>query len=391
MAMSVEPRLAEGWPGRTVRSDAAQGGAGEEPVPGEGALGGERWLLVWNRDGFGECCCWRGTVRADGVAGKGSCARPGKHPWVVRVDGEAVGFLHGAADALGWEELQDRYGPGGGSRQLAVVLDGLLVVDLDGQRAVRDFSRLASTVPGEKVLGVSTSPRGYHVWLAQGGWDQRSLNLWMAQWLAPFGGWHGTDAGKAGRRGFLVDVRTGVNRFAVWPGADALGQRRWLSRSEFGRVLGGALAGMPAWRKVGSGPLAAAERAPWAVVTGDEWLAGWIREHRGSTSEIDVQGFVFDGSDGELDRAWDELERWLGRLEQLAPGSGRNNLLNQVSYYSGAKAVAAGHALEVVRARLVQVGEEVGTHGVAATVDSGLRSGLAALKQQQQQQQQAGS
>jgi hypothetical protein len=38
-----------------------------------------------------------------------------------------------------------------------------------------------------------------------------------------------------------------------------------------------------------------------------------------------------------------------------------------------------------VRARLVEAGEDVGTHGVRATVDSGLRAGLAVLVKQQKQ------
>jgi hypothetical protein len=374
----IEAPLAEGWPGRTLRGEGELPGAAEGPVPGEGPLGGDRWFLVWNRDGLGECCCWRGTVRADGVAGAGSCQRPGKHPWVTRVDGELYGFVHGAADALSWEDVADRYGPAGGARQLAVVLDDLLVVDLDGERAVRDFARMSFTVPRERVLGVSTTPRGFHVWLDVPGWNQKALNLWMAQWLSGQGGWDPTDGRRAGRRGFLVDVRTGANRYVVWPGGDPV--RRWLSRREFGRVLQQQLVGMPAWRMADGS--AGSARAPWAVDTADPWLAGWIGEHRGG-SEIDVSGWQFDGSDTEMEAAWAEMERWLARLESMPEGSGRNNRLNQIAYYSGAKAVMAGHSLETVRARLCQVGEEVGTHGVAATVASGLSSGLATLKKQQ--------
>jgi hypothetical protein len=381
----TEKGLVPGWPGRTVRrkplAAGGGGGGGEGPVPGEGALGGLRWLLVWNRGPDGECCCWRGTVRADGVGAAGSCTNPGKHPWVTRVDGQVYGFAHGASDALEYEDLQDRYGPSGGARQLAVTLDGLLVVDLDGERALRDFARLAGTVPREKILGVSSTPRGFHVWLDCPGWDQRSLNVWMSQWLGPQGGWHGTDERKAGRRGFLVDVRTGVNRFVVWPGEDSLGQRRWIGVAEFGQLIGRTLTGMPAWR-LADGTKDGTPVAPWAVDTGDEWLQGWIAAHRGS-AEIDTAGYSFEGLASEMDAVWAELERWLGRLEQMAPGQGRNNRLNQIAYYTGAKAVAVGHALEVVRARLVEVGEAVGTHGVGATVDSGLRSGLATLKKQQ--------
>lgn len=372
----AEKSLAEGWPGRTLRSEREMPGVAEGPVPGEGALGGPRWFLVWNRDVLGECCCWRGSVRVDGVAGAGSCARPGKHPWITRVDGQSYGFVHGAADALDYGMVADRYGPAGGARQLAVVLDGLLVVDLDGERPVRDFARLASTVPGEKILGVSTSPRGYHVWLDVPGWDQKALNKWLSQWLGKHGGWDATDGRKAGRRGYVIDVRTGVNRYVIWPGDDALGQRRWIGVGEFGGVLGRALTGMPSWRILGPGD----GRAPWAVDTEDEWLASWIAANGGG-SDIDLSGWALDGSDTEMEAAWAEMERWLARLESMAAGEGRNNRLNQIAYYSGAKAVAAGHSLEVVRARLCAVGDAVGTHGVAATVDSGLRSGLATIKQ----------
>lgn len=388
---TVEAPLAEGWPGRTLKTDArpegAGVGAGGPVVPQEqGALAGPRWFLVWNRDSLGECCCWRGTLRAgEGVATRGSCQRPGKHPWVTRVDGELYGFVHGAADALDWWELADRYGPPGGARQLAVVLDDLVVIDIDGERALRDFARLSFTVPKEKILGVSTSPRGFHVWLDVPGWDQKALNLWMSQWLAKFGGWHGTDEKQAGRRGFLVDVRTGANRYAVWPSGDGSGGggRRWLARAEFGRVLQRQLVGMPAWRMVSAGAGQLGGQAPWVVDTREPGLAGWIQAHGGG-GEIDMTGWAFDGSDSEMEAAWAEMERWLARLEGMGAGQGRNNALNKIAYFSGAKCVMAGHSAETVRARLVEVGETVGTHGVAATVGSGLRSGLRTLRSQQE-------
>jgi hypothetical protein len=116
------------WPARSVRRQAQDVDVETGPLPGVGVLGGERWLLVWGRDPLGECCCWRGTVRTGQGARAGNCTNPGKHPWVIRVDGQPYGFEHGAADALDWVDLADRYGPPGGSRQLAVVLDGLIVV-----------------------------------------------------------------------------------------------------------------------------------------------------------------------------------------------------------------------------------------------------------------------
>jgi hypothetical protein len=385
--------LADGWPVRTERRDGERPvGPVEGPVPGEGRFAGERWFYVWNRDALGECSCFRGSVRTtDGGGGAvgvtGSCQRPGKHPWITRVDGELYGFVHGAADAVDWWTLQDLYGPPGGARQVAVVLDDLVVVDIDGERALRDFARMSFTVPKEKILGVSTSPRGFHVWLDLPGWNQKALNLWMSQALASQGGWHGTDPKKAGRRGFMVDVRTGANRFVVWPGGDVLGQRRWIGRQEFGRVLQQALVGMPPWRMAQPPDPKDGGHLPWAVDTSDAWLSAWIAEHRGG-AEVDLDGLVFDGTGSEadqmtaLDQTWADLERWLTRLERMAEGSGRNNALNQVAYYSGARCVAAGHSVEAVRARLVEVGEAVGTHGVRATVESGLSAGVQAVKAQ---------
>lgn len=384
--------LADGWPVRTDRRGGEDPGtdcAGPE-VPSEtGPFAGPRWFYVWNRDQFGECCCFRGSVRIEAGPGvavgmAGTCQRPGKHPWITRVDGELYGFTHGAADAVTWWELADLYGPPGGARQLAVTLDGLIVVDLDGERSLRDFARMSFTVPRDRILGVSTSPRGYHVWLDCPGWNQKALNTWMSQWLASHGGWDGTDPHKAGRRGFLVDVRTGENRFVVWPGSDASGQRRWITRQAFGRVLSRALVGMPAWRMVPAADEGGQGMPPWAVDTADSWLKGWIGEHRGG-AEIDLDGLrPSSEADGELalEQTWADLERWLARLERMGPGTGRNNSLNAVAYHSGTRCVVAGHPLEAVRARLIQVGEQVGTHGVRATVESGLSAGLAVVKKQ---------
>lgn len=377
------------WPARTVRRAGETPQEDPAPVPGVGSFAGDRWFYVWNRDPLGECCCWRGTVRRDGTGAAGSCGRPGKHPWITRSDGQLHGFVHGAADAGAWEDVQDRYGPVGGARQAAVTLADLIVLDLDSGRAVRDFARLAHTVPGERLLGVSGTPRGYHVWLDAPGWGQRALNRWMTDWLAGAGGWHGTDEGKAGRRGLCLDVRTGDNRFAVWPGGDAVGVRRWIGRSVFWRtVVAPVRDGLPPWRSVYAstgGVAPGGGLAPWLVDTADAWTAGWIADQQ-QGAEI-VLPDVVDGETG-MEFAWAELERWLQRLARMAPGAGRNNALNSTAYFSGSACVAAGWPLETVRARLVEVGAGVGTHGVAATVESGLRAGvgqvMAQLKTQTQ-------
>jgi hypothetical protein len=282
--------------------------------------------------------------------------------------------------------LLERYGRRpGGARQLAVVLDDLLVVDLDGPRALRDFARLAWTVPREKILGVSETPRGYHVWLDVPGWNQKALNRWMAEWLGSWG-WHGTSVDGLGRRGLLVDVRTGSNRYVVWPGSSALGDRRWVDLGEFARLIGRLRADvLPDWLVPGE----ASGKAPWVVDTvGDPWLAGWIAENQGGSGDISLEGLTFTGEDSELELTWAELERWLERLRGRAPGTGRNNLLNQVAYYSGTRCIAAGHSVESVRKKIIEVGESVGTHGVRATVDSGLNAGMQAIRSQTAQSQQ---
>jgi len=367
---------AAAWPAVTERAEPHPVEVG--PEPGVGPLSGPRWLLVWNRDFLGECCCPRGTVRRqDGSAATGwagNCQRPGKHPWVTKVDGAVQGFEHGAADALHYDEVLAQYGLTG-SRQLAVVLDDVLVVDLDSPRALRDFARLSFTVPKSKVLGVSTSPRGYHVWLDAPGWNQKALNDAMAAWLGPAGGWSGTDEAVAGMRGFLLDVRTGSNRYVVWPGQHPA--RRWMSFADFTEVIRGQLYGMPAWRM---GP--ADGKAPWSVDTAEPWIRDWIDSRTGGV-EIEMGPLNFDGSDAELEWTWAELERWIGRLEQMGAKTGRNNMLNAVAYHAGSKAVMAGHGYSEVRERLVAAGAAVGTHGIGATVDSGLSSGIATLKKQQ--------
>lgn len=380
MGEDVTAVLARNWPSMGNRA-AEQQAAAEGPEPGVGPLAGPRWLYVWNRDPLGECCCWRGTRRVQDsdrgsvVGAPGDCTNPGKHPWVVRDGGELVGFAHGAADALAYGELAQRFGPVGGARQLAVVLDDVLVVDLDSPRALRDFARLSFTVPKSKVLGVSTSPRGYHVWLDAPGWNQKALNDAMAAWLEPSGGWSGTDEAVAGRKGFLLDVRTGSNRYVVWPGQHPA--RRWISFADFTEVIRGQLYGMPAWRM---GP--SDGKAPWAVDTDDPWIRGWIDSRTGGV-EIEVGPLNFDGSDQELEFTWAELERRIDRLDTMGAKTGRNNTLNAVAYYAGSKAVMAGHGYQEVRERLVAAGTAVGTHGVGATVDSGLSSGIATLKKQQ--------
>lgn len=349
------------------------------PEPGEGPLAGPRWLYVWNRDTLGECCCWRGAQRREdsgrAIGQTGSCTSAGKHPWVTRANDELSGFAHGAADALEYPELIKRFGPPGGARQLAVVLNDLIVCDLDNPRALRDFARTIFTVPRNRVLAVSTSPRGYHVWLDCPGWNQRALNIEMAQWLYS---WHSTDEGIAGRRGFCFDVRTGFNRYVVWPGQHPA--RRWISPAEFGEVVRQALIGMPAWRMVPSNP---DRPGPWQIDATDPTTAERIFTHtQKDLPDISDLWRSESGMASDMERTWEELERACDRLLKMEPGSGRNNALNQVAYFSGVRAIVAGHPDQDVADKLITVAEQAGTHGVKATTASGLRAGMSLVARQ---------
>jgi len=361
------------WPS-TSRRPASALPVGLVVDPEDPRLAGARWMLLWAKDPLGECCCPRGTVRnsEDGTAHVGACTAPGKHPWIVRSQGELTGFVHGASDALEYAELVDQHGTPGGARQLGVTLRDLIVVDLDNPRALRDFARCWFTVPRETIMGVSTSPRGHHVWLACPGWDQRPLNLWMAQWL---GRWDPTNAAAVGRRGFAFDVRTGDNRYVVWPGQHP--DRQWMAPSSFAALMREQLIGMPADRMAPSDT-----KGPWAVDTSEGTTVAQFISDNTVGGEIEVENLIFDGSASELEQTWSELERRAARLLAMPPGSGRNSALNVLAYYCGSTAVAAGHPYPQVHGYLMALGEQAGTHGVRDTVASGLRSGLSALKKQ---------
>ena len=362
---------AAAWPTVTERSEPHPVEVG--PEPGVGPLSGPRWLYVWNRGLLGECACWRGTTRRQGdgwaTVTEGSCTSPGKHPWIKRDGEELGGFEHGAASALDYDEVIEKYGEPGGARQLAVVLDDVLVVDLDSERALRDFARCARTVAKEKVLGVSTSPRGYHVWLDCPGWNQRGLNRWMAQWLI---NWHGTDEKVAGQRGFCFDVRTGFNRYVVWPGQHA--DRRWLSWADFTEVILGQLYGMPAWRMAPTNV-----KAPWQVDLTTDLASAEIvfADAAGEMPEMTDLWMTETGMVADLEKTWAELESWCDRLLKMPSGSGRNNALNALGFIAGSRCIAAGHSMESVEEKIVATGYAAGTHGIKATTQSGLRAGLA--------------
>jgi len=381
-------------------------------------LAGRRWLAVWQLDVLGECCCREGSRRggggADVLSGGGAwgepgrCRTPGKHPWWVRVNGEDAGFRHGASDAVELAELGAL--PGGwGSRRAGVCLADVVVVDIDSPRAMRAWIRVLDTVPVGMIMGIARTPRGWHVWLSMPGWTQGALNRAMSLWL---GDWHGTDPGKVGVRGYLLDVRTGPGRYVVWPGAEFGGpqaDRSWALPGEYEAAMAWTRRGMrSAMRPVhdpgllldhhevygpGYGPGSIRAVAPWlqarvAAEVGPEAvdeLARWLESYRdgGGYTSDDVRIWA-DGLVGDIGAvqgaAVGQLEAWCDRLAGMGPESGRNNLLNAIGFGPGARAVVSG-ALDVesVRDRMTRAAAACGCPGAAATIRSGLESGIRLL------------
>jgi hypothetical protein len=184
----------------------------------------------------------------------------------------------------------------------------------------------------------------------------------MRNWLGP-NLWHPTDLQKISRRGMVLDVRTGPNRYTVWPETR---DRHWASAAEFRAALNFAGNGMPRSRMVEDGSL-----APWNLeLTAD--LQGSI-----ARAGEDVPSPVRTPS-GSKAETWNELDRWCRVLEGKEPESGRNNTLNHVAYFQGADAVSAGHPEQLVRERLMTAAAASNTPGAAATIQSGLTSGLRA-------------
>ena len=112
-------------------------------------------------------------------------------------------------------------------------------------------------------------------------------------------------------------------------------------------------------------------------------LAGFCqRKHGGGDGEIELPEGLAEAGVGGQDWAFEKLLFGCRRLAEMPEKSGRNNRLNALAYYQGAVCVWTG----LDRGRVVEVlesaGRAAGTHGVAATVRSGLGSGLDRLAAQ---------
>lgn len=332
-----------------------------------------RWLMLWSVSPTGECCCPEGSVHRRINDRSGGSTRDcgngaGKHPWSL--DGR--GYVHGVEDADESPAAAiKRWGPLGGARRWGVTLGDVLVIDIDSERALQSVQRFGKHLPHEKVMGVAKTPRGLHIYVDAPGWTQRSLNWAMRQWLDD---WHGTDVSKVSRRGFLVDVRTGPNRYVVWPGQSR--DRRWMALGELLRAWP-VKNHMPAHRLVESGEL-----APWNRPMDDE-LRAKIRGLERDAPVADPVVADHLGLGGVTSRtvAENDLRRWSTYLASMPADSGRNNKLNQIAYYQGARAITAGVPEPVVRQRLTIAAQRCGMmdREIEPTITSGLSSGLQKL------------
>jgi hypothetical protein len=284
---------------------------------------------------------------------------PGKHPWFVVQAGQPYGFRHGVTDALPYRQLLSEYGPAGGSRRLAMSLQDVAMLDIDSPEAMQSFYRIRKHVPPSKMLGIAKTPRGWHIYLGVPGWSQKAIHIYMRNWLGS-NLWHPVDIRKVSRRGLVLDVRTGPNRYTVWPESR---DRHWASAAEFRAALEFAGNGMPQSRMVEDGSL-----APWNLELTPDLRGSIARAGEDRVPQVRQSGGVA--------ATWNELDRWCKVLEGKEPESGRNNTLNHVAYFQGADAIAAGHSEQLVRERLLTAAAASNTPGAAATINSGLTSGL---------------
>ncbi len=328
------------------------------------------WLMLWSLSPTGECCCAQGSsqrmTRGSFAVGSGlDCGNgAGKHPWWVERRGEIFGYRHGSRDADPSQAVAElKWGRCGGARRWGVTLKDTVVIDLDSPESLQAYYRIAKHIPVEKIMGVARTLRGWHVYLDCPGWSQRALNSCMSQWLKD---WHGTDKTKITRRGLLMDVRTGENRYVVWPEVD----RRWATLGEFRDEVVGLTVGMPRDRMIASG-----DRAPWNLEMTPALTAkiAKFEEQAGAVT-------IVRSDDGSISRkhAHSELERWCGYLVAMPPNSGRNNKLNQIAFYAGARAIKSGMDAQSVRDRLVRAASRAGLEAneTEATITSGLSAGL---------------
>lgn len=338
--------------------------------PTDDRLAGNKFFYLRGLDpATGDCLCPRGSWHLTGehgesYGGSGSCGNPGKHPWWIRRGADVKGFRHGVKDALPYAELLAQYGPAGGLRRLAMNLSGIMMLDIDNPRALQTFWRIRAHVPKQKLLGIAKTPRGWHLYLqCDPVWNQKALAAQMRSWLGD--GYAAVDAGKIPLQGFLLDVRTGEGRYAVWP----TGDRHWASAAQFRSALNFAGLGMPSWWVVQDG-----SAAPWNIELTEQVRAEIVRA--GVNSFTNHTPLAFDGTENDRVLAWTELERWSTLIRNMRPESGRNNTLNQTAFYAGADAIAAGHSYQAVADHLLAASRASQTPGARATIASGLTSGL---------------
>lgn len=337
--------------------------------------------MLWAISPTGECCCPAGAVhrriRDVAVARPSDCGNgAGKHPWVLEsATGKRMGYVRGVVDSDDTPAAAiAKWGPLGGARRWGVTLGDVVVIDIDSVQALQSFQRLGKHLPVEKIMGIARTPRGAHIYVDAPGWTQRSLYWAMREWLDD---WHATDPGKTSRRGLLLDVRTGASRYVVWPGASR--DRRWMSLGEVLRMWRTGYERIPAHRLVADGAL-----APWNRSMDAELRARIERMERDApVADPVVVDHLGLGGVTSQSVTKNELVRWCKYLSSMPQDSGRNNTLNRISFFQGARAVGAGVPETEVRQLLSTAAQRSGMmdREIDPTISSGLTSGLQKLSQ----------
>lgn len=340
----------------------AVGGVHDAGVP-EMVRNRGKFFGVWGLNVLGECNCprgfWRQESRGAMIAGRGPCERPGKHPMVVKLeDGTLFGFPHGSKDAVGWDEwVEELAGSVGalGGHAAAVIPGSMWVLDVDNNKGWRGLVRLfkAGCLDFDRVVAVTQTPRGWHVWITADhpGWRtktaQKALNAVLSRINAPLG----------------LEAKSAGSYVLLPPGDDEFGSRRWMD------VMG--LAHRVSWHS----RVHYTKHSVWKPPPSEE-VPRLAAEVPPIAASEPAEDFAGEPTEEGMTVAWINLTVW---CEQLAwvPEGGRNDALNRLAFLNGRPAVRAGHPVEEVRQVLYEAARRAGLghDETQRTIRSGLGLG----------------